>query len=379
MPRNKDYYEILGVARGASNDEIRKSYLKLAHKYHPDKTGGDKAAEDKLKEINAAYDTLKNPEKRSQYDRFGEAGSQFGGGGGGFGFGQGGPSSDFGGFDSPFEDLFESLFGGSGRGQQRTSAPGKDLEYNMSISLHEAAFGTKKEIKFSRTELCGDCSGTGAAAGSKPVRCGQCGGSGQVRRTQGFFSISQTCPACRGTGQTIANPCRKCSGSGRAQTTRKLSIDIPAGVDTGLRIRYNGEGEPGIGNGPRGDLFIRIEVLDDDIFDRDGINIICQMPISIPQALLGDTIRVPTLKGEAQLKIPAGTQSGTVFRLRGLGLPDLRGYKQGDLRVEVQVEIPTKLTREQRELIKKFRELSDAKAYPLHQRFIEKLKGSLGG
>lgn len=371
MAQSKDYYDILGVERNASADEIRKAYLKLAHKYHPDKTGGDKAAEEKLKEINEAYDTLKNPEKRAEYDRFGAGGSPFGGPGG-FGFGTGG-------FESPFDDFFDVLFGrGGGATRRRAARPGNDLEYRMTISLREAAFGTRKTVRIARDEICGDCSGSGAAPGSRPDACTTCGGSGQVRRSEGFFSITQTCPSCRGSGRIIKDRCRRCSGSGRVRTHRELAIDIPAGVDTGTRVRLAGEGEPGEGGGPRGDLYIAISVEPHPVFTREGNNIVCEMPITITQALLGDTVTIPTLKDERPLEIPPGTQPGTELRLRGMGITDLHGYQRGDQIIRIQVEIPTRLTREQRDLIKRFQELSDAKAYPLHRRFMEKIKKAFG-
>lgn len=379
----KDFYNILGVSRQASQDEIRKAYLKLAHKFHPDKTGGDKAAEEKLKEINEAYDTLKNPEKRSQYDRFGQAGPGFGQGFGGdtgfggFGFGFEGTS----GFDTPFDDFFDVLFGRPGsRGRRRPAArPGSDLERRVTITLKEAAQGTKRTIRFSRMEKCGDCQGSGAAPGTQPVTCPECNGAGQVRRAQGFFSITQTCRRCGGRGWSIDKPCSKCRGSGRVQTQRELSVDIPAGVDTGSRLRISGEGEPGENDGPRGDLYIFIEIEPDDFFVREGTDLVCEVPISFPHAALGTTLRVPSLQGEAELKIPAGTQSGQLFRLRGRGIPDIRGYRTGDQIVRVVVETPTRLSREQKELLQRFQELSEEQNYPAHLRFLDKLKAWLGG
>ncbi|HQE82197.1 MAG TPA: molecular chaperone DnaJ [Candidatus Hydrogenedentes bacterium] len=377
----RDFYEVLGVSRQASQDEIRKAYLKLAHKYHPDKTGGDKVAEDKLKEINEAYDTLKNPDKRSQYDRFGNLGAGFGqgfgGGFGGFGFGTEGT----GGFDTPFEDFFDVLFGRSGtRGRRRPAArPGSDLERRVTITLKEAASGVKRTVRFSRMENCGECHGTGAAPGTKQRTCPDCNGSGQVRRSQGFFSITQTCRRCGGRGWSIDEPCTNCRGSGRVQTQRDLSVDIPAGVDTGSRLRVPGEGEPGENDGPRGDLYIFIEVESDDFFVRDGNDLVCEVPVSFPHAALGTTIRVPSLQGEAEVKIPAGTQSGQLFRLRGLGIPDIRGYRTGDQIVRVVVETPTHLNREQKELLQRFQELTEAQNYPAHLRFLDKLKVWLGG
>lgn len=360
----RDYYDLLGVDRGASQDEVRSAYRKLAHKYHPDKTGGDKEAEEKLKGINEAYDILKNKDKRAKYDQFGSGGGP--GGSGGFGGA------------SPFDDIFDAFFGGGGAGRGPRVSAGDDLEYPIRISLREAAFGCKKRIRFKRMENCADCSGSGAAKGSSPERCGQCGGAGQVRMTQGFFSVTRTCPVCNGGGRIIANPCRKCSGVGTVRTERELSIDLPAGVNTGSRLRVPGEGEPGRNGGPRGDLYVYVEVKADEVFERDGNDVICEVPISFTQAVLGATIRVPSLEGEVDVKVPAATQSGTVFRLRGKGLPDLRGYRTGDQLVRVQVETPAKLTREQKDLLRQFDDLSSPKTYPLRHRFMEKIKTTLG-
>lgn len=370
----KDLYETLGVARGATQDEVRRAYLKLAHKYHPDKTGGDKAAEDKLKEINAAYDTLKNPEKRKKYDQFGSAdgSNPFGGAGGAQGFGGGG-------FETPFEDFFDVLFGqgqgGGRRGGRGGAQPGADLELRLTISLKDAAFGVSKKVRFNRNETCGECKGTGAAAGSKPETCSQCQGAGQVRVAHGFFSVTRTCPSCRGAGQKISNPCRRCSGQGQVKNSRELSVDVPAGVDTGSRLRVTGEGEPGPGNGPRGDLYIYIEIEPHKHFKRDGTTIHCEVPISITQAALGASLRVPTLHGEADLKVPEGTQSGAQFRLRNMGMPDLRGYGKGDQIVTVQVETPEKLTKRQRELLEEFQKEAGEKTYPRYRRFMDSILG----
>jgi molecular chaperone DnaJ len=249
----------------------------------------------------------------------------------------------------------------------------------LSISLREAAAGVKKKVKFARREICSDCSGTGAQAGTQPQTCADCQGTGQVRRAQGFFSISQTCARCRGTGRIITKPCQRCSGTGRHRAERELSVDLPGGVDTGSRLRLSGEGEPGDHGGPRGDLYIYVEVEPDEIFARDGNDVICEIPVNFVQAINGDKIKVPTLTGEAELKVPPGTQPGTAFRLRGMGIKDLRGYHKGDQIVRVQVEIPTRVSREQRELIERFQQLSNEKTYPLYQRFVEKLKKSLGG
>jgi len=368
MARQKDLYEILGVRRDATEQEIRKAYLKLAHRYHPDKTGGDKAAEEKLKEINGAYDVLKNKEKRAQYDQFGQVGDAFAGAGGPFR--TGGYSGDF---EAPFEDLFDVLFG-RGRGRRNVATAGNDIEYRLRVTLKDAATGVKRDISFDRMESCGECRGSGAAPGSRAQTCPNCQGAGQVRMSQGFFTVSRPCPRCRGTGSTISNPCHRCGGSGRVRATPRVSVDIPAGVDTGTRLRLSGEGEPGENGGPRGDLYIYIEVEPDEVFERDGATIICEVPIGFPQAAVGTTIRVPTLTGEAELRIPAGTQSGALLRLRGMGLPDIHGYRQGDQIVRIRVETPAKLSRRQRELLDEFQAISDAKTYPLYHRFIDNLK-----
>jgi molecular chaperone DnaJ len=370
MAQSTDLYEMLGVERTASQDQIRKAYLKLAHKYHPDKTGGDKEAEEKLKKINGAYDILKNPEKRAQYDRFGSTDGQGFSGFGGQGFGGGGGA----GYEAPFEDFFDMLFGQGGkRGQAGGGAakPGNDLELRLTISLEDAAFGTKKKIRYNRRESCNDCKGSGAAAGSKAENCSQCQGTGQVRVAHGFFSVTRTCPQCHGAGKTISKPCPTCAGKGQNKSVRELSVDVPAGVDSGSRLRVTGEGEAGLGGGRRGDLYIFIEVAKHSFFERDGTTILCDVPITFSQAALGDSIRVPTLEGEAELKIPAGTQNGTQLRLRGLGMPDLRGYRQGDQIVRVLVETPQKLSRKQKDLLKEFDDLADNKSYPLHEKFRE--------
>ncbi len=369
MPQ-RDPYEVLSVAREASQDEIRRAYLKLAHKYHPDKTGGDKQAEEKLKEINAAYDILKNPEKRAKFDRFGSVdGQPFPGGFEGFG--------GLSGFESPIDDFFDMIFGKGGRrGGRARPQQGNDLELRLTATLREAAAGVKKTLRFSRMENCDECRGTGAAAGSRPEPCSQCQGAGQVRVAHGFFSVSRTCPRCGGAGSIIGRPCRRCNGQARVKVSREINVDVPAGVDTGSRLRIQGEGEPGLYGGPRGDLFIHMEVAPDPVFRREGTTIFCEAPITITQAALGDTIRVPTLQGEADLRIPAGTQSGTDLRLRGYGLPDLRGYQQGDQIVRVVVETPVKLSRRQRELLEELAVISNSKNYPQQASFAEKSRRS---
>jgi molecular chaperone DnaJ len=368
MPPTKDLYEILGVPRTATQDEIRKAYLKLAHKFHPDKTGGDPEAEQRLKEVNAAYDVLKNAEKRKQYDRFGEEGNPFGGGG----FGGGGGA----GFEAPFEDFFDMLFGQGGRrgGGGARAQQGRDLEMGVTVSLKEAATGVKKTIRFNRKETCTSCRGSGAAPGTQPEACSQCGGAGQVRATHGFFAVNRVCPRCGGSGRFIPKPCRSCGGNGMETAKRELEVEIPAGIESGHQLRVTGEGEPGPNNGPRGSLYLAITVEPHEVFKRDGTTITCDVPISFTQAALGDKIRVPTLDGEADITVPAGTQSGTQFRLRGLGMPDLRGYRQGDQIVEIKVETPTKLSKRQKELLEEFQELSDHKNYPLYRRFLDRFK-----
>lgn len=367
MPPTKDLYDLLGVSKSATQDEIRKAYLKLAHKYHPDKTGGDTVAEQQLKEVNAAYDVLKNAEKRKHYDRFGEAGNPFGGGQGGAGF------------EAPFEDFFDMLFGqgggrrGGGGGGPRAQQ-GRDLEMGVSVTLQEAAKGVKKTIRFNRKESCTSCRGSGAAPGSQPEACSQCGGAGQVRATHGFFAVNRACLRCGGTGRFIAKPCRTCGGNGTETAKRELDVDIPAGIDSGHQLRVTGEGEPGAHGGPRGSLYLAITVEPHEVFKRDGTTIMCEVPVSFTQAALGDKISVPTLEGEAEINVPAGTQSGTQFRLRGLGMPDLRGYRQGDQIVEVNVETPMKLSKRQKELLEEFQELSGHKNYPLYRRFLDKFK-----
>lgn len=372
MPQSTDLYEILGVERAASQEQIRKAYLKLAHKYHPDKTGGDKEAEEKLKQINAAYDVLKSPEKRAQYDRFGSTDGQgMGGGFGGQGFGGQG-------FEAPFEDFFDMLFGQGGKrgGGGGGAKAGNDLELRLTISLEDAAFGTKKKIRYNRRENCATCSGSGAAPGSKAEVCGQCNGAGQVRVAHGFFSVTRTCPQCQGAGKTISKPCSSCSGKGQTKTARELSVDVPAGVDSGSRLRVTGEGEAGLGGGRRGDLYIFIEIASHPIFEREGTTIHCEVPVTFSQAALGATIRVPTLEGEAELKVPPGSQTGTQLRLRGLGMPDLRGYRQGDQIVRIVVETPQKLSRKQKDLLREFDELADGKTYPQHEKFAENTEKS---
>lgn len=368
MNDRRDYYEVLGVARDANADEVKKAYRRLAHRYHPDKNPGNKESEERFKEISEAYEVLSNPEKRQAYDRFGLAGAPRG-----FeGFG------DFGGgFGSVFDDLFEGFFGGTSRrhaGPQR----GSDLRYNLEVTFEEAAFGAEKEIGVPRLENCERCRGTGAKLGTHPTACRACRGTGQVRYSQGFLSISQTCAQCRGEGRVIEHPCKDCRGLGRARVDRKLTVKIPPGVETGTRLKLSGEGESGSRGGPPGDLYVVLSVLDHPLFARQGDDLYCDIPIGFAQAALGAEIEIPTLSGRARIRIPAGTQSGSTFRLKGKGMPNLRGYSRGDLIARVFVETPTRLTPKQRELLEEFARLENGDGSPLASGFWDKVKSLLG-
>lgn len=351
----EDYYKLLGVERNASDAEIKKSYRSKAMKYHPDRNKDNPAeAEAKFKQVKEAYEVLSDPKKRAAYDQFGHAGvdGSMGGRGGASGFG------GFGGFGAgeSFSDIFGDIFGGGG-GRQRSSVQrGADLRYNLELSLEEAVFGTEAKIRVPVLVTCKECSGSGAKKGSSPVICTTCHGHGQVRMQQGFFSVQQTCPTCRGTGKQIKDPCGVCYGQGRVQENKTLSAKIPAGVDTGDRIRLAGEGEAGENGGPAGDLYVQVQVKDHEIFTRDGANLYCEVPISFPTACLGGELEVPTLNGKVMLKIPAETQTGKLFRLRGKGVKPVRGGPVGDLMCRVQVETPVHLTKEQKSLIEQLSE-----------------------
>jgi molecular chaperone DnaJ len=340
----EDFYKLLGVERNASDAEIKKSYRRLAMKYHPDRNKDNQAeAEAKFKQIKEAYEVLSDPKKRSAYDQFGHAGvdPSMGAGRGGFGAES---------FSDIFGDVFGDIFGGGGRARSSVQR-GADLRYNLELTLEEAVAGTEAKIRVPVLVVCSECSGSGAKKGSSPVICSTCHGHGQVRMQQGFFSVQQTCPTCRGTGKQIKDPCGKCYGQGRVQETKTLSVKVPAGVDTGDRIRLAGEGEAGERGGPAGDLYVQVQVKEHEIFTRDGANLYCEVPISFPTACLGGEIEVPTLDGKVMLKIPAETQTGKLFRLRGKGVKPVRGGAVGDLLCRVQIETPVHLTKEQKELI----------------------------
>jgi molecular chaperone DnaJ len=359
----RDYYEILGVAKGASADEIKKGYRAKAKELHPDRNSDKPDAEAQFKEANEAYEILKNADKKAAYDRYGHAAFEGGGGGGrpGGGFGGGGQGD----FSSAFSDVFDDLFGDfmGGRGQQgggRRAARGSDLRFNLRVSLEDAFAGLQKSINVPTSVSCGSCSGSGAEGGAEPTSCPTCSGMGKVRAQQGFFTVERTCPTCSGLGQIIKNPCKTCRGAGRVEKDRSLSVNIPAGVETGTRIRLAGEGEAGMRGGPAGDLYIFIEVQEHELFERDGPNLFCRVPVSMSSAALGGSIEVPTIDGgRGRVSVPAGSQSGRQMRLRGKGMPHLRGGATGDMIIELAVETPVNLTSRQKELLREFDELSE--------------------
>ena len=366
----RDYYEVLGAAKNASGADLKKSYRRLAMKHHPDRNPDDAQAEAKFKEAKEAYEVLSDSQKRAAYDQFGHAGVDPHAGGGGFG-GGGGSFSDI------FGDVFGDIFSGGGRGQERAYR-GSDLQYNLSLSLEEAVFGADKEIQIPRLDTCESCGGSGARAGSKAVECHTCHGAGQVRMQQGFFSVQQTCPTCRGNGKVISDPCPACNGEGRVQRQKTLAVKIPAGVDSGDRVRLSGEGEAGVNGGPGGDLYVQVQVKDHPLFQRDDENLYCEVPISFATAALGGELEVPTLDGRVNLKIPAETQSGKLFRVRSKGVKPVRGGPQGDLMCRVKVETPVKLSKEQKILLRAFSDSlvkSGKKHSPQQHGWMDGVKG----
>ena len=368
----RDFYEALGVTKDASSDQIKAAYRKLAVKHHPDKNKGDKTSEDKFKEASEAYHVLSNSERKQNYDNFGHAAFENGGGGrGGFG------NFDF---SSSFSDIFEDFFGdfggtGERRGRKNSNLRGSDLRYDLSISLEEAYTGKKQDINFSTSEKCNTCKGSGSKPGQEVGACSMCGGNGQVRSNQGFFTVQQTCPQCSGNGEEITNPCRDCNGQGKKQTSKRLSVTIPKGVNDGTRIRLAGKGEAGSRGAGSGDLYLFINVYSHDLFKRSDENLFFERPISIADAALGTAIEIPTIDGgKAKIKIPSGTQSGKQFRLKDKGMPYLRGSGNGDLYVKVNTEVPVSLNKEQKELLEKFREIENEKSNPSIKKFFQKAK-----
>jgi molecular chaperone DnaJ len=369
--QKRDYYEVLGVSRTCTPQELKSAFRKLALQFHPDKNPGDRTAEESFKEASEAYEVLSDPDKRARYDRFGHQAP------GGFGpspFDQG-----FGGAN--INDIFEGIFGdifGGGRRSRSARQRGSDLRYNLEISFAEAAFGTEAKVKIPRHKACETCHGSGARPGTGPKTCPTCHGSGELRLTQGFFQISRPCGHCQGTGKVITDPCQTCRGAGKVETESMLTVKVPPGVDTGTRLKLTGEGEPGERGGAPGDLYVVVHVQEHPIFIREGTEVICEVPISFTQAALGATIEVPTLDGKVKMKIPAGTQSGKVFRLRGKGIPHLNGYQRGDQHVRITVEVPEKLTRKQRELLEQFAAMSGEDAHPHSKSFLEKMRELFG-
>ena len=377
--RNKrDYYEILGIARNASEDEIKRSYRKLAVKFHPDKNPDDAGAEEKFKELGEAYDVLMDANKRAAYDRYGHAA-----------FAQGTAGPGGGGFHDPFDifrevfggggggtagGIFESFFGGGGQVDRDGRQRGSDLRYDMQITLEEAAFGVEKEIEVRKLDTCAKCEGEGAEAGSRAVNCPTCSGRGQVISSRGFFQVSQTCPRCRGAGQIIEKPCRVCDGEGRVEKMSRIKLKIPAGIAEGSRLRSSRNGEAGIRGGAPGDLYVVIHVKEHPVFQRDEDNLYCELPVPFTLAALGGEVAVPTLEGKANLKIPAGTQSGQIFKLRDKGIINVNGRERGDLLARLIVEVPTRLNAEQRQKLEEFAELCGEENTPLHKGFFDRAK-----
>ncbi len=372
----RDYYEVLGVDKNAGADDIKRAYRRLAIKYHPDKNPGDKDAEAKFKECAEAYEVLSDSDKRARYDQYGHAGLQ---GSGVHDFSRMNVEDIFGALN--LEDIFGDLFGSGFGGRSRRSAArgpkrGYDLETVVELTLNDVASGVEKSIEFTRQDMCDDCTGSGTAKGSSPSKCPACGGSGQVAQAGlgGFFQMVSTCPRCKGNGTIISNPCKKCRGSGRIPRKRLVSVKIPAGVHEGQGVRVAGEGEPGFNGGPRGDLYCYVRLKEHPFLQRDGVDLIAAVPVGFTQAALGGVIEVPSLNGAKELKIPPGTQSGDIFRIKGQGLPDIRTKRNGDELVQILVEIPKKLNSQQEELLRKFAETEDKTVLPKSKGFFEKLK-----
>ncbi|MEM9433476.1 MAG: molecular chaperone DnaJ [Pseudomonadota bacterium] len=370
----RDYYDVLGVSRGASADEIKKAYRSKAKELHPDRNADNPNAEAQFKDANEAYEVLKDADKKAAYDRYGHAAFE-GGMGGGARPGAGGQGD----FASAFSDVFEDLFGdfmggGGGRGGRQRATRGSDLRYNLRVSLEEAYSGVQKTISVPTAVTCDECDGTGSESGSEPMTCPTCSGLGKVRAQQGFFTVERTCPTCSGIGQIISNPCSGCSGSGRKQKERSLSVNIPSGVETGTRIRLAGEGESGLRSGPSGDLYIFVEVAEHELFQRDGVDLFCRVPVSMTNAAIGGDVEVPTIDGgRSRVKVPAGSQSGRQMRLRSKGMPALRGGGSGDMFIELAVETPVNLTSKQKELLREFEKLSQENN-PQLSKFFSKVK-----
>ncbi|HKP02032.1 MAG TPA: molecular chaperone DnaJ [Chthoniobacterales bacterium] len=376
MPTEKrDYYEVLSVSRTATEEEVKRSYRKLAVKFHPDKNPDDPQAEERFKELGEAYDVLMDADKRAAYDRFGHAA-----------FAQG-TAGRGGGFHDPFDifrevfgggggggGIFESFFGGGATVDREGRQRGSDLRYDMQITLEEAAFGVDKEIEVRKLDTCATCNGKGAEPGSRTINCPACGGRGQVISSRGFFQVSQTCPRCRGVGQIIEKPCRSCAGEGRAENTSRIKLKIPAGIADGSRLRSSGNGEAGIRGGSAGDLYVVIHIKEHAIFQREEDNLYCEVPISFTLAALGGEIAVPTLEGKANLKVPAGTQSGQIFKLRGKGVMNVNQRDRGDLMARLLVEVPTRLNHDQRQKLEEFASLCGEENTPLHKSFFDRAK-----
>ncbi len=374
-----DYYDLLGADRGADEKALKSAFRKMAMKYHPDRNPDNDEAESKFKEINEAYEVLKDPQKRAAYDQYGHA--AFENGGGGAGFGGGGFAG--GGFSDIFEDIFGEMMGGGARrggGRSGGRERGADLRYNMEVTLEEAHDGKSAEISVPTAVTCEVCDGSGAKPGSSPVTCSMCGGAGRVRASQGFFSVERTCPQCQGRGEVISDPCEACSGQGRVTKERTLNVDIPAGIDDGVRIRLSGEGEAGSRGGPSGDLYIFINIRPHEFFQRDGADLFCKIPISMATAALGGQFEVATLDGsKSRVKVPEGTQTGKQFRLRSKGMPIMRSADQGDLYIQVVTETPQKLNKRQRELLEEFEQISSEENSPESTGFFTRMKSFLDG